>query len=141
MTLVQHDHQVRKIHDMAIHEQVTEEDKTRITENWRNQTTIPEKYKKHNDEFLQPLSEFQDIWDRHLGPIKTAGHRIKLMFSDKRLAHSDQYNECSAEGLLAAEEIRKMLQEDVIVPANTEWTVLILFATRKDGSLMFCVNY
>lgn len=62
---------------MKNHEQVKQEDETRLTKNWRTKITIPGRHYTHKDEIVQFLSMFEHMWDGLLAHIKTAKHRIK----------------------------------------------------------------
>lgn len=41
----------------------------------------------------------------------------------------------------AAPEIDRMLKEEVVEPVTAELASRIVFAPKKDGSLVFCVDY
>lgn len=76
---------------MENHEEVTQKDETRLTEDRRNEITVPDKYKDHKVAFLQLLTEFENMWEGHLGRIKTARHQIELADSDIRPVYSAPY--------------------------------------------------
>lgn len=63
---------------MKNYEQVTQQDKIMLMENWWNEITTPVKDKGDKVEFLHLLSKFGNMWDRHLGRTKKARHRMDL---------------------------------------------------------------
>lgn len=100
----------------------------------------PEECKAHGDEFLLLHSELEDVWDGHLGRIETVRHRIERTFNEISPVHRAVY--CAGQSAIQfpAEKVQKMLQEEVLEPANTERTRHIVLAPEKDGSLKFCVD-
>lgn len=77
-------------------------------------------YKTHIDEFLQLITEFEDIWDGYLDRIKTAEHQIELTSSNTRPVYSALFRAGLTVRHLAAEEVQKKLREEVIGTANTK---------------------
>lgn len=118
---------------MAKNERVTREDEAWLTEERRDEITIPDEYKTHRDEFLQLLSEFEDMGDGHLRSIKAARYWIELTFSDICPAHSTVYRAGPIPRHLAEKKLQMMLQEEVIEPGNTEWANFITLVPKKDG--------
>lgn len=120
LNLVNHNQQIDRLRQMANREQVKQEDKARITKDWRSETTIPEEYKMHRDEFLQLLCEFENIWDGRQSRIKTGKHQIKLMSKEICRVHIVQYLTGRTERQFPAKKIKEMLQEELVEPANTK---------------------
>ena len=42
---------------------------------------------------------------------------------------------------VCVEEVQKMLKYYVIEPRNSPWAAPIVMVTKKDGSIIFCVDY
>lgn len=73
--------------------------------------------------------------------ISTAKHQIELLEPSTQPVSSAPY--CAVPKTSEFEEAKtdKMLNENVIKPARTKWTSLIVLAPKKDGSLQFRVSY
>lgn len=76
---------------MTAHEQLEQENRTRLMDNWRNEIVIPDKYNAYKKKFLQLLSDFEERWEGQLSCIKTAKHGIKLKTNVISLVHSSRY--------------------------------------------------
>lgn len=86
------------------------------------------------------LTHFSPMWYAYLGRISIAKHRIELL-SNSNPNHSIPYQTCLSVRKFQQLEFEKMLSQNVIEPAQTEWAAPIVFAPKKDGSLRICVNY
>lgn len=75
--------------------------------------TVPDKYEVHRDEFLQLLSEFEDMWNGHLTRIEMAIQQNGLTANDIRPVDSVSYQEFTKVRQLAAMEVQEMLQEEI----------------------------
>ena len=80
------------------------------------------------------------MWDGHIGTINLAKHRIELKEGSKPV-YQQPYRAGPHQRQLEEEEIKKMLDADVIEPAITEWATPIVLAPKKDGSLRFFIDY
>lgn len=96
---------------MENHKQVTQEVEKMLNEGQRDDPIIPKKYKAHSDEFLRLPSEFENMWDGHLGRIKTTKHRIELSSTGVHPVHRAPYHEGLISRQFTAKEVQKMLQE------------------------------
>lgn len=67
-------------------------------------------------------------------------HEIWLTSHKTHLADSVTYHSGTTARQVAAKEIRQKLQEEVIDLANSERYSSIVFASKKDSSLRFCVD-
>lgn len=90
----------------------------RLSEDWRNEISIVDKYKEQKEEYIQLLSELEDMWYGHLGHIKTGRHHIDLAYNDIRQVHSTPYHVGSTARQCAAKMIQKMLQQKGNESAN-----------------------
>lgn len=80
------------------------------------------------------------MWDSFLGRINIADHRIVFLSSDTAPAHSGPYCAGPKTWKFEKTELEKMLAENIIEPAQNEWTVLIMFVPGMEGTLWFCVD-
>lgn len=63
---------------MERHDRVEERDNERRTTNWAKEVYLSDEYAKYCKEFLTMISEFQCMWDVHLGGNNVAKDRIEL---------------------------------------------------------------
>lgn len=87
------------------------------------------------------LPEVQHLWYGHPEHTNTAEHQNKLLKPSTRLVHSAPYCTCSKTCKLEKTKIDKMLTKNIIELARTEWATLIVFPSKKDGTLRICVDY
>lgn len=87
------------------------------------------------------LPDFQSMWDSHLGYITAAKNRIKLLDSHTKPVYSAPYQAGFRAREIEKVETDKMLEQQVIEPVQMERAVRTVFALKKDGTLLFCVNY
>lgn len=85
--------------------------------------------------------EPEAMWDGHLGGIKTSGHKIELTSEDVLPVSSASYRAAPTARNFATDNIDRMLKEDIIEPATTEWASPIVFPPKKNGSLRFSADY
>lgn len=86
------------------------------------------------------LGEFGTTWNGHMVLINREKHRIELLNKLLSPFHSASCWEGVTTRKLTAAEIRRMITEKVIEPATTKWAAPIVFFTKKDDSLHFCVE-
>lgn len=94
---------------MENHEQVKQEDQTRLTYDWRGRITISDKYMVQSDELLQVISESENVWDGHLDRFKTVRHRIRLTSRNVCTVNSAPFRASSRARQFIAKEIQKMV--------------------------------
>lgn len=108
---------------------------------WQDKVNFGKQYADHSQERFTTLSQFQLLCNGGLGQVNMGRQRIK---------HTSQHlRPINSATSWAVPEIRKlektwidvMIRMNVVEPAQTKWTSQILFATRKDVSLCFCINY
>lgn len=75
------------------HATVQKKDAEKWNEDWRSEVNMPSAYKSYKPGFLEVLSEFEAMWDGHLGLIKAVVHRIELTTIAARRIHSDPYQD------------------------------------------------
>lgn len=79
--------------------------------------------------------------DVYHGRIKTVGLRIERTAKDIRSVHSTTYCAGLLARQIAAKEIPKLLQEELVEPALIQWARPIIFGSNKDGLSRFSVVY
>jgi hypothetical protein len=84
------------------------------------------------------LSHFSDLWDGRLGLINAVEHRIPTHGSP---IASQPYRAGPRAREDIDKEVSRMLEADVIEPAESEWASPIVLIPKPDGSLRFCVDY
>lgn len=67
------------------------------------------------------LSDFESMWNCHLGEINFAEHQIELSLADGKPRHSALYRAGPNARKSESSEISKVLLEKVIEPAQTQW--------------------
>lgn len=90
---------------------------------------------------LNIFLEFADMWDRNLGNIKAGLHQIELIAVDTRSIHSASYCTGPKNGEFEQREINKVLDFQIIEPAQADWASHMVFAPKKDGTFGICVFY
>lgn len=118
---------------MRKHEDVKLADEERLEQDWRNEAVTSDDYEEAKDEFIKMLSEFEMIWDGHLGRIQNAKHRIALSPADAKPIQSALYWASPKARHFEKNEIYIMFSEEFIEPVQIEWTSAILLAPKKDG--------
>lgn len=73
---------------MVQHTTVCHVDNGQLNQNWRNQISLSDKYKKYHEPFFNMLFEFKSMWDGHFGTITTTRHSIKLVEPTTAPAHT-----------------------------------------------------
>ena len=95
---------------------------------------------KRQRELIRMLKEFQPMWDGHLGEINITKHRIELL-PGTRPIRQHPYRTGMKSKEFEAEQIEKMLRDNVIRPSKSEWASPVVLAPKNDGTLRFCVDY
>lgn len=75
-----------------------------------------------------------------MGWIKVSRNRIELTLENSQPTHSAPYRGEPKAREFEHVQIEKMLLQERIAPAQTEWAASMVFAPKKDGSLRFCVD-
>lgn len=109
-------------------------------EDWRSQLKLGKAMEPERARIIEMLSEFESMWDGHLGTIRQTKHRIELK-PDSKPVHQPPYRNGPDGRERERQEIQKMLDMDVIEEAECEWASPILFVPKPDGTIRFCVDY
>jgi transposase InsO family protein len=87
---------------------------------------------------LKMLKNHARLWGGRLGQVRGVEHRIPTVGHPSR----QQPYRCGLKTREAVEdEIKRMLDLDVIEPATSEWAAPIVLIPKPDGSLRFCIDY
>lgn len=76
-----------------------------------------------------------------LEKISVTKHRIILNPPDAAPIHAAPCRAGPRQRVLEKEEVYQMIKAGVAEAATTEWASPIVFVSKKDGILRFCVNY
>lgn len=106
-----HLQQIDKLQQIKNHEQVSQEDEIKTTEDCQNDIAIPDKYVDRSYEFPQLLSDLDLMWGERFGRVNTARHRIELTFTYICQVHSASYWASPAARQFTVWEIQKMFPE------------------------------
>lgn len=86
------------------------------------------------------LAHLSSIWDQLLRRISISKHRIELL-PNSNPVHSAPYRAGAAVWKLKRLEIENTISQKVIKPAQTKWAIPIVFASKIDGLICFCVDF
>lgn len=86
------------------------------------------------------LEKHSSMWLGHLGTISVTQHRIEVKPGSKPV-HMQPYRAGPKSREIEAAEVDKMLAEDVIEPAQSEWASPVVLVPKSDGTRRFCVDY
>lgn len=87
------------------------------------------------------MSQFKSMRDRQLGRTKMAKHCIELLHLDTAPVNSAHYQASPVSREIKRAEVDKMLAENIIEHARTEWVARIVSLLKKDGTFQFYVDY
>lgn len=65
------------------HEEVHIQDKAKCNSERKNEVQMLEKNDAYRDQMLKMMTEFESMWDQHLGRIKAVKHHIQLTSTDE----------------------------------------------------------
>ena len=94
----------------------------------------------HREKLRSLLQEISTMWDGSPGEVNTTEHHIDLVKS-ARLIASHPYRAAPRPREAEQAEAQRMLDADVIEPAQSAWALPVVLAPKPDGSLRFCVDY
>ena len=85
------------------------------------------------------LAEFPGLMSNLPGKTGIVQHRITLKSS--KSIRQPPYRLAHAYRQLVQQEIKEMLEADIIEPSTSEWASPIVLVRKKDGTMRFCVDY
>ena len=86
------------------------------------------------------LRPFADMGSGKLGNLSVTQHRIELKTGSTPV-HAQPYRAGPKARQVEEEQVSKILDAEVIEPANSEWASAVVLVPKPDGSLHFCVDY
>ncbi|CAF4150636.1 unnamed protein product, partial [Adineta steineri] len=89
---------------------------------------------------LDLFQTFADVLSEKTGKTSKVRHEIKLLPSSQP-CNLPPYRIAPARRQVVEENLREMLQDNVIVPSKSPWASPVVLAPKKDGTLRFCVDY
>ena len=92
------------------------------------------------DRIREMLRKHQAMWDGTLGEIKAPPIRISVQ-EGARPVNTHPYRAGPQARLLEDKEVNRMLEAEVIEPAQSEWASPVVLVDKKDGTTRFCVDY
>ena len=81
----------------------------------------------------------ESMWKGNLGQIEAPPHRISLKEGTRPIA-SQPYRAGPLARILENQEIRRMLEAEVIEPAQSKWASPVVLVDKKHGSTRFCIE-
>jgi hypothetical protein len=87
---------------------------------------------------LAMLSKHASMWDRRLGQIDSVSHRVKTTGGP---IFQQPYRAGPFVRTAEQTEVNRMLAEDFIEPATSEWSSPVVSVPKRDGGMRFCVDY
>ncbi|CAF1366423.1 unnamed protein product [Rotaria sordida] len=97
-----------------------------------------------NDIQKQKLSDliqaFPDVFNEKTGQTSKVKNVIRLL-PGSRPCNLPSYRIAPARRQIVEENLREILQGNVIVPSKSPWTSSVILAPKKDGTLLFCIDY
>lgn len=117
------------------------EDISEKATHWTEQVQFNDMYVKWKARFIEVMSKYATIWDRHLGRISMTNHGINLNPSDAARIHATPYPTGPRQRYLEKEETEQMPKVGVVELVTTEWASPIVFVPMKTGSAWFCVDH
>lgn len=82
---------------------------------------------------MEMMEKFESMWHGHLGWATVIKNRFVLDLQDAPHIHSALYCECLEQQELKREGLNKLREAGAAVPALTEWALLNICVSKKDG--------
>lgn len=114
-------------------------DNNKLNTRLRDNDITVEQYTKNRQELLAKLVKSQKMCGRHMDHIGMAKHHIKRTAPDVPPINSASYDTGENTRGLEKAKIDKMLCMNFRESAQPECTSRLVFASKKDGSLQFCI--
>ncbi|CAF4077516.1 unnamed protein product [Adineta steineri] len=89
---------------------------------------------------LDLIQTFPDVFSEKTGKTSKVKHEIKLL-PGSQPCNLPPYRIAPARRQIVEQNLREMLQDNVIVPSKSPWASPVVLAPKKDGTLRFCVDY
>ncbi|CAF1366405.1 unnamed protein product [Rotaria sordida] len=97
-----------------------------------------------NDIQKQKLSDliqaFPDVFNEKTGQTSKVKNVIRLL-PGSQPCNLPSYRIAPARRQIVEENLREILQGNIIVPSKSPWASPVILAPKKDGTLRFCIDY
>jgi hypothetical protein len=105
---------------------------------WRKEVPMDEVPESIREQALAIWSKHASMFDGRLSQIDSVSHRVKTtgepIFQQPHRARP--FSRTAEET-----EVNRMLAEDIIEPSTSEWSSPVVSAPKRDGGMLFCVDY
>ncbi|CAF2960927.1 unnamed protein product [Rotaria sp. Silwood2] len=89
---------------------------------------------------LDAIRAFPDVFSEKTGQTSKIQHEIKLL-PGSQPCNLPPYRIAPARRQIVEENLREMLQDNIIVPSKSPWASPVVLAPKKDGTFRFCIDY
>lgn len=91
---------------------------------------------------MELLGRFKDCFSStsRVGQTPLTKHRI-ITEETARPIRQNPYRVAQKEREVIQQQVKKMLEDDVIQPSKSPWASPVVLVKKKDGSLRFCIDY
>ena len=100
-------------------------------------TDSDNKWKK---QLLELVQSFHDVFNEKTGRSSKVKHKIKLL-PGSQPCNMPPYRYAPVRRRFIEENYQQILEQEIAAPSNSSWAFPVIFASRKDGSLCFCIDY
>lgn len=87
------------------------------------------------------LPDVQHIRDVRLERITIAKQPVKFLEPPTRPVHAASYRVGPTTRKFENTEVDELLNDNIIEPVHTTWTLPLVFVPEKDDAFLFCVVY
>jgi Reverse transcriptase (RNA-dependent DNA polymerase) len=105
---------------------------------WRKEVPMDEVPESIREQALAMLSKHASMWDGRLGRIDSVSHRVKTTGGP---IFQQPYRAGPLARTAEQTEVNRMLAENIIEPATSEWSSPVVLVPERDGGMRFCVDY
>jgi hypothetical protein len=84
------------------------------------------------------LSKHASMWDGRLGQVDSTGHHVETTGGP---IFQQPYRAGPFARTAEQAEVNRMLEEDIIEPATSEWSSPVVLVPVRDEGMCFCVDY
>lgn len=98
-------------------------------------------YSANTDDFIGMPTGFQAMRNSHLGRIDAAKHRIELLAYKVKTCSFGSSTRRTEEKRIRGTENWNTVAWRVFDSVQNQWAALIVFASKNEGALAFCIDY
>lgn len=86
------------------------------------------------------IQSFRDVFTNKPGRTTTLRHQINLI-PGSQPHNSPPFRYAPARRQIIEDNLKEMLDQDIIIPSHSPWASPVVLAPKKDGTLRFCIDY